>query len=594
MENFIVSARKYRPTTFNEVVGQTAITNTLKNAIRNNHVAQAFLFTGPRGVGKTTCARVFAKTINCMNLGSEIEPCNECESCKSFNSSSSFNVHELDAASNNSVEDIRRLVDQVRIPPQVGKYKIYIIDEVHMLSQAAFNAFLKTLEEPPSYAKFILATTEKHKIIPTILSRCQIYDFNRITTADIAHHLAYVAAKENISTEDEALHIIARKADGALRDALSIFDQLVSFSGDNITYEAAIENLNVLHTEYYFSMIDDVLRGDITGTLLLYDKVISKGFEGHHFINGIAEHLRNLLVVKDPLTVNLLEVAENTKTKLLDQSKFCSLRFIIDALSIVSQVDINYKTVVDKRIFVELNLLKLCDLSGKIPQNQPSGTPPSPPNIPSSPAPAKQVETTKVEYSQPKTVEIQPKEKQPEPMRTVTKETIQKTDEVKDDLKTATASKKTGGFGLSIKSDLENAHAEINKIEELAAAEEDYEIAENVIDPETLKSAIIDYAESIENEEMAYSVALNPNKIQIKENNVVHIIFTNQSIDNLDMKTKLVHYLRTRFDNKQIQITTEIIEESVTHRDEPMENYIRMKEKNPVVEQVRSQLGLNF
>jgi len=300
MDKFIVSARKYRPSTFNEVVGQSSITNTLKNAIRNNHVAQAFLFTGPRGVGKTTCARIFAKTINCMNLTPELEPCNECESCLSFNSSSSFNVHELDAASNNSVEDIRRLVEQVRIPPQVRKYKVYIIDEVHMLSQAAFNAFLKTLEEPPDYAKFILATTEKHKIIPTILSRCQIYDFNRITLGDIASHLRYVADKEGIDADDEALHIIAKKADGALRDALSIFDQMVSFSGKKITYEAAIENLNVLDEEYFRRLTDYVLRGEITESLLLYDEVISKGFEGHHFINGLAGHFRNLLVVKRP------------------------------------------------------------------------------------------------------------------------------------------------------------------------------------------------------------------------------------------------------------------------------------------------------
>ena len=377
MENFIVSARKYRPTTFNEVVGQTAITNTLKNAIKNKHLAQAFLFTGPRGVGKTTCARVFAKTINCMNLTAAIEPCNECESCRSFNTSSSFNVHELDAASNNSVEDIRRLVEQVRIPPQVGEYKIYIIDEVHMLSQAAFNAFLKTLEEPPAYAKFILATTEKHKIIPTILSRCQIYDFNRITNKDIASHLQYVAHNESIEAEEEALHIIANKADGALRDALSIFDQMVSFSGNKITYEATIENLNVLHTEYYFKLIDYVLNGDIASTLLLYDEVISKGFEGQHFINGVAGHLRNLLVVKDPQTAELLEVAENTRSRYVEQSQYCNILFIIEALKITNEADIHYKTVIDKRVFMELNLMKLCQLSGKLPQENTSTPAPS-------------------------------------------------------------------------------------------------------------------------------------------------------------------------------------------------------------------------
>lgn len=600
MENFIVSARKYRPVTFNEVVGQSAITNTLKNAIKNNHLAQAFLFTGPRGVGKTTCARVFAKTINCMNLTSEIEPCNECESCKSFNSSSSFNVHELDAASNNSVEDIRRLVEQVRIPPQVGQYKIYIIDEVHMLSTAAFNAFLKTLEEPPAYAKFILATTEKHKIIPTILSRCQIYDFNRITTSDISLHLNYVAEKEGITTEEEALHIIARKADGALRDALSIFDQMVSFCGNNITYESAIENLNVLHTEYYFSLIDHVLRGDISSTLLLYDEVISKGFEGHHFINGIAEHLRNLLVVKDPQTVQLLEVAENTKSRLLEQSKLCSLRFLIDALSIASQVDINYKLVIDKRIFMELNLMKLCDLSGNIPQNQPIAPPPvkqAANNPISTPAPAvqKKTEIEKVEVVSQPTPKPEAKLPVEKPEEKTEKPITETPEKVEFKKPLSSGLKKSGGYGLSIKADIENAQTELDKvIESVAEDTESYDTAVKIIDPVELKMAVIDYSEKIEEDEKAFSIALNANRITIKENNIVHLVFTNSTLDNSDLKMNLKQYLQERFENKQIQISTEIINEEVTHRDEPMENYLKMKEKNPVVEKIRSQLDLNF
>jgi DNA polymerase III subunit gamma/tau len=300
MDNFIVSARKYRPATFDMVVGQASITNTLKNAIKNNHLAQAFLFCGPRGVGKTTCARIMAKTINCESLSENIEACNVCKSCVSFNESNSFNVHELDAASNNSVDDIRSLVDQVRIPPHLGRYKVYVIDEVHMLSQAAFNAFLKTLEEPPAYAKFILATTEKHKIIPTILSRCQIFDFARITINDIAKQLEYVAKNEGIETEPDALQIIAQKADGAMRDALSIFDQIVSFAGDKVTYKAVAENLNVLDYDYFFSMTDHILSVNPTEILLLYNQVIDKGFDGAHFISGFSNHLTQPACLQGP------------------------------------------------------------------------------------------------------------------------------------------------------------------------------------------------------------------------------------------------------------------------------------------------------
>ena len=364
MENFIVSARKYRPATFDTVVGQHSITATLKNAIRNQHLAQAFLFCGPRGVGKTTCARILAKTINCQNVSDNIEACNECESCVSFNKSASFNIHELDAASNNGVDDIRNLVDQVRIPPQVGKYKVYIIDEVHMLSQAAFNAFLKTLEEPPPYAKFILATTEKHKIIPTILSRCQIFDFKRITVEDISKHLQYVAGKENVKASDDALHIIAQKADGALRDALSIFDQLVSFAGDELTYQNVIQNLNVLDYEYYFRMINFILKGDAASTLLTINEILDNGFDGQHFIIGLGEHLRNLLVCKDPSTSALLEVSDNLKKRYVDQAGLCETDFILRALSINNQYDINFKNSNNKRLHLELSLLQMCGLMG--------------------------------------------------------------------------------------------------------------------------------------------------------------------------------------------------------------------------------------
>jgi DNA polymerase-3 subunit gamma/tau len=360
MENFIVSARKYRPASFDMVIGQNSITNTLKSAIKNKHLAQAYLFCGPRGVGKTTCARIFAKTINCINLGDNLEACDECESCLSFNSLRSFNIHELDAASNNKVEDIRSLNDQVRIPPQIGKYSIYIIDEVHMLSSSAFNAFLKTLEEPPSHAIFILATTEKHKIIPTILSRCQIFDFNRIKIEDIVGRLMYVANNEGITAAEEALHIIGQKADGALRDALSIFDQIVSLSGKTITYKDVIDNLNVLDYEYYFKCIDAAMTGDVSSVLLTFNEVLEKGFDGHNFISGLNSHLRDLLVSKDEGTIRLLEATPAVKKRYVQQTVKCPVDFLFKALEIGNNCDLTYKSSKNPRLHVELSLIRLC------------------------------------------------------------------------------------------------------------------------------------------------------------------------------------------------------------------------------------------
>lgn len=362
MENFIVSARKYRPSTFDLVVGQPSITTTLKNAINNNHLAHAYLFCGPRGVGKTTCARIFAKTINCFNITDNGEACNECESCHSFNSSRSYNIHELDAASNNSVEDIRNLIDQVRIPPQIGKYSIYIIDEVHMLSSAAFNAFLKTLEEPPAHAIFILATTEKHKILPTILSRCQIFDFNRITVNDTVEHLQFIAGKEGVSVEEEALNVVAQKADGAMRDALSIFDQLVSFCGKDLSYEGVIENLNVLDYEYYFRLVNYFREGKVAETLMEFNQILEKGFDALHFINGLGKHLRDVLVCKDKVSVQLLEVSGKIKEKYLAQAQECDQDFLFEALKITDQCDIQYRQSTEKRLCVEIALIRLAQI----------------------------------------------------------------------------------------------------------------------------------------------------------------------------------------------------------------------------------------
>ncbi len=380
MENYIVSARKYRPQTFESVVGQQALTQTLQNAIRQNRLAHAYLFCGPRGVGKTTCARIFAKTINANEPGSE------------------WNIHELDAASNNSVEDIKSILDQVRIPPQAGKYSVYIIDEVHMLSTAAFNALLKTLEEPPSYAIFILATTEKHKVIPTILSRCQVYDFNRITVQDIVAHLQSIAAQEGITVAEEALNVVAQKADGGLRDALSIFDQLVAFCGNNITYEQTIAVLNVLNSDYYFSLVESALRHDVTSALLLFNDVLNHGFDASHFVTGLAQHLRDVLVSKDPQTLPLLETSDAIRKRYAEQAQHCAPVWIFQALDILNTCDINYRTARNKRLTVELALVKLTQLGvpQNVPQNVPQTAAPQPAPAPAKPAPKEPITKNEV------------------------------------------------------------------------------------------------------------------------------------------------------------------------------------------------------
>jgi DNA polymerase-3 subunit gamma/tau len=363
MDNFIVSARKYRPQHFNTVVGQKHITDTLKQAIKNNKIAQAYLFCGPRGVGKTTCARIFAKTINCTNLSADGEACDACESCLSFNSGASLNVYELDAASNNSVEDIRNLVDQVRFAPQLGDYKVYVIDEVHMLSNAAFNAFLKTLEEPPKHAKFILATTEKHKIIPTILSRCQVFSFNRIKAEDITEQLVHIANSEGITFEPEALSVIAQKADGGLRDACSIFDQMVTFTGNHLTYKSVVENLHVLDYDYYFKLTDAAINGRLPEVMVTFDDILKKGFDGHNFIIGFGEHLRNLLVSKDQFTVQLLEVSEQLKKRFAEQAQLCPTPFLLKSLAVINKCDIHYKAAKNQRLQVEMALMQISYLN---------------------------------------------------------------------------------------------------------------------------------------------------------------------------------------------------------------------------------------
>ena len=405
MDDYIVSARKYRPSTFRSVVGQKALTQTLKNAIDSKKLAHAYLFCGPRGVGKTSCARIFAKTINCFHPTESGEACNECESCRAFNEQRSYNIIELDAASNNSVDDIRVLIDQVRIPPQIGQYKVFIIDEVHMLSTAAFNAFLKTLEEPPHHAIFILATTEKHKILPTILSRCQVYDFQRITTADIAEHLQYVASQEGITAEPEALNVIAQKADGGMRDALSVFDQVVSFSGGHITYKAVIDNLNILDYEYYFRLVDAFLQGNVPQALMIFKEVRDHGFEGQFFVGGLSRHLRDLLVCKDPTTLPLLEVSASVAQRYGEQAQKCPLAFLYRAMELSNRCDLDYRISNNKQFLVELTLIQICQIIhpvGSTPQEPPLQkiNPPTPGNVP-QPAPAAQPQPQNRPASQP-------------------------------------------------------------------------------------------------------------------------------------------------------------------------------------------------
>lgn len=609
MENFIVSARKYRPSTFGTVVGQPVIVQTLKNAIRNNSLAQAFLFTGPRGIGKTTCARILAKTINCLNLQDETEPCNACESCLSFNKLASFNIQELDAASNNSVDDIRVLVDQVRIPPQAGKYKVYIIDEVHMLSSNAFNAFLKTLEEPPAYAKFILATTERHKILPTILSRCQIYDFKRITVTDIASHLAWVAQQEQITYEDEALHIIAQKADGALRDALSIFDQIVSFSGKNITYKNVIENLNLLDYEYYFRVFDCVNRADIPGSLLILDEIIDKGFDGHHFITGLGEHLRNLLLCKSPAVSKLLEVSESIKARFDVQAKEFSMIWLIQALDLISKADQSYRLATNKRLHLELLLLQLNEA------NQTSEEKKKPELTAPTPIPA-----TAVTAVAPAAPVIQPAEE-----AVTTEAPIQQSQEppVADDtnknqylIDTPKKSEPESPSGRapvpeqtgteqsppsnhsarrrSIKSLMEDSG--INAIEEEEILPDKPEREIKPLDQEEIQGIINDYAEFISTESPSFAAALTARPIAVEPENRIMISFTNKVTANPEHLKNLRLHIRSKVSETWFTLEA-VIDETIQAEKvilSPKEKFRKMAEQSPGLEEFTRMLGLEF
>ncbi len=616
MDNFIVSARKYRPATFESVVGQRSITTTLKNAIRTKQIAQAFLFCGPRGVGKTTCARILAKTINCENLTESFEACNECPSCKSFNESTSFNVHELDAASNNSVEDIRSLVEQVRIPPQSARYKVYIIDEVHMLSSAAFNAFLKTLEEPPAYAKFILATTEKHKILPTILSRCQIYDFRRINLDDIADHLAYVANSEQISFEPEALHVIAQKADGGLRDALSMFDQLVNSTGHELTYKKVIENLNVLDFEFYFKITDALVKGDVATAFLILNEVLENGFDGQHFLTGLSSHLRNILVCKDAATVKLLEVSQALRNRFLEQCGICSIMFIAQALDIANKCDLSYRTSSNKRLHIEIALLQMTRLNGQgntqnlpgtPPQQQPTGT--AMPTQPQQVIPPQQPVASNRPVSPPtpapsqSSIQQSPATNNQQPNRSGT---IPQTTSIKINGGTpASTGIKTGNnmaipsSGVSIKPSTSQA-APLPKEEPETEDEPEGEFNEPIIEfnHTTHSFTQIDLEKAWEKLQQKFDTLFSLAIRKPKLANDFKIIYpiSSQLEENeiLQNRYDIVNFLKKELDNHQIELITELTQEGPIERKAftDKDKFEKMAEKNPLLYKFREKLDL--
>lgn len=598
MEKFVVSARKYRPITFDTVVGQSHITTTLQNAIRTNHLAQAFLFCGPRGVGKTTCARILAKTINCQNLTEDISPCNECESCKSFNNNASFNIHELDAASNNSVEDIRNLTDQVRFPPQSGKYKIYIIDEVHMLSQAAFNAFLKTLEEPPSYAIFILATTEKHKILPTILSRCQIFDFNRIQIKDIADHLANVATKENVKADYQALELIAQKADGGLRDALSMFDLNVTFSsGNGLTYQAVLENLHILDYDYYFRMTDALSAGNVSEAFLLYNEILEKGFDGHQFVVGLNEHFRNIMVSKDPQTVKLLQVADSIQQRYVEQSAKLSLGYIFSSLSIGSQLDINYKSAKNQRLHVEIGLMKLSQIQqvlnlSELPNNGDEKKN-SNPVVSLTPMRAESSEQksalaaatpTTTSQAQPSYVQSVPVV----PTRPVTPTVLPSTPSVQPVARPSIASSKLRST-VDIETSVFNPKSEAQSVDNEPALPN----YNDAFTYEAAQQALFAFA----NESDLETLRVMLKRDFVLEGATFKLQLDNQiQMDTLtQMKQDLATFLRQRLRNASIQIAAEIVETTTERRPyTAQEKFEYLANKNPALFELRDKLGLEL
>lgn len=569
MEDFIVSARKYRPENFDLVIGQASITHTLKNAIRNNHLAHAYLFCGPRGVGKTTCARIFAKTINCTNRNEKGEACGVCESCVSFRESRSFNIHELDAASNNSVDDIRNLIDQIRIAPQIGKYSVYIIDEVHMLSQQAFNAFLKTLEEPPAHAIFILATTEKHKIIPTILSRCQIFDFNRIKVQDMVAFLEKIAINEQVQYEPEAFAIIAQKADGSMRDALSIFDQIVSFSGNNITYKAVIENLNVLDYEYYFRLVDFFLDNNYSDALTILDEIINRGFDTHNFVVGLSSHFRDLLVSKDKDTVQLIEVGDSIRERYVAQTSCCSVEFLMKGLEILNKCDIHFNTSRNKRLHVELALIELSNIfPGK-----------------------KKVNLDTIEEEMPKLTGI-PKTDKP----ASDSMPVEKSATLPSPTSVGVTPKVPVGFSIKeakMKTAQPQAAAPVVAIDGTVVPQSDKEFT-----ADELKAAWKAFANTIQDSENRLYITLMAAEPEKKDNVITFTVNNPLQQEIVQQKTNdILFFLKKELSNNHIQLDIYISEKSQAEKRklytaEDKFNYLN--KKNPVMGKFRQQLNLDF
>lgn len=608
MENYIVSARKYRPSTFESVVGQRALTTTLKNAIATGKLAHAYLFCGPRGVGKTTCARIFAKTINCTNPTADGEACNQCESCTAFNEQRSYNIHELDAASNNSVDDIRQLVEQVRIPPQIGKYKVYIIDEVHMLSASAFNAFLKTLEEPPRHAIFILATTEKHKILPTILSRCQIYDFSRIGVEDTVAHLAYVASKEGITAEPEALNVIALKADGGMRDALSIFDQVVSFTGGNITYRSVIENLNVLDYEYYFKLTDFFLENKVSDALLLLNDVLNKGFDGSHFITGLSSHLRDLLVSKDPVTLPLLEVGASIRERYQTQAQKCPLPFLYRAMKLCNDCDLNYRSSKNKRLLVELTLIQVAQLTaaeeddgshGRSPKQalKPLFTQPAAAQQPqAAPATPKQQAPTSPTTGQP----AQQTNKAPQPANASnstpphTTPTAVLMAQGREEKKIPVMKK--SGLGVSIKRP--HTEEEQKSVSGVAAPRPTVPIEEDYIFNERdLNYYWQEYAGRMPKEQIAVAKRMQNMRVALISDSTFEVVVDNEIVakEFTGMIPALQDYLRTRLKNRKVTMTVRVSATSENVRAfSRVEKFQMMAQKNSALLQLQEVFGLEL
>lgn len=608
MENYIVSARKYRPSTFESVVGQNALTTTLKNAIATHKLAHAYLFCGPRGVGKTTCARIFAKTINCMNPTHEGEACNECESCVAFNEQRSYNIHELDAASNNSVDDIRQLVEQVRIPPQIGTYKVYIIDEVHMLSASAFNAFLKTLEEPPKHAVFILATTEKHKILPTILSRCQIYDFNRIGVEDTVNHLMYVAQKENVNAEPEALNVIALKADGGMRDALSIFDQVVSFTGGNITYQGAIENLNVLDYDYYFRLTDYFLEGNVSGALLLFNDVLNNGFDGSHFITGLSSHFRDLLVSKDAATVSLLEVGASIREKYQTQAQKCPVKFIYKAMKLCNDCDLNYRVSKNKRLLVELTLIQVAQINSEgdetshgpgptlikpIANNQTATVQQTAQPVQSA-APVTSTAQTVVSQNTPNTNnQVQASTDSPQPQSAAPREMPEILLQSQGKAERKTPIRKKESISIrNFNNEKEQASNQTQQTVTNVEPERDYPFEES-----DLRFHWQQFAQALPLEHKAMSSRMQGMVVKLLDAVTFEAVVENEFVVDqfMPLKTHIEAHLRTQLRNKQIKMVFRVSAPEEKRRPtSKVEKYQAMVEKNQALITLKNEFGLEF